>query len=157
MKTILNSTQRKQQLKRLRTLRPETIAKWGLLTPGDLLPHLTDPFKIATGEFEAKTVNSFFSTAVGRFLAIYMMPRWPRGAPTHPKTDITKDGRKGKDFEKDMSELINAIDRFVQLSAQMKFHDHAIFGKLSNKVWGIVMNKHLDHHFRQFGIYNLSL
>jgi hypothetical protein len=152
MQTLLNPIQKSRQLKRLHTLTPNTVPHWGLLTAGNLLPHLTDPFKIALGEVVAIPAKSFFTTRIGKFAAIYLMPRWPEGAPTHPKTNITIDGRKGGDFEQDKKELIEAIDRFILFYSKIPYHEHPIFGKISNRTWGEVMNKHLDHHFRQFGL-----
>lgn len=148
----MDDKQRNTQLERLRRLTPKTKANWGVLTASDLLPHLTDPFRIALGEMEALPVNSFFTTGIGKFIAIFLMPRWPQGAPTHPKTNINIAGRKGKDFELDFKELIDAMERFVNSNSKMDFHQHPVFGTISNQTWGIVMNKHLDHHFRQFNL-----
>ncbi|MGH9801334.1 MAG: DUF1569 domain-containing protein, partial [Blastocatellia bacterium] len=30
--------------------------------------------------------------------------------------------------------------------------EHPAFGKLSTKDWGALTYKHMDHHFRQFGV-----
>ena len=152
MKTILDPEQKNKQLVRLQRLHPDTIPRWGRLTAGNLLPHLTDPFRIALGEFDVQPVRSFISTPLGRFMAIFLMPCWPKGAPTNPKTDISKEGRKGKVFEQDRQELVEVIERFIVACSSRRFHEHPMFGKLSNKTWGMVMNKHLDHHFRQFNI-----
>lgn len=113
MKTLMDYVQRKRQLERLQNLKPGTQPKWGALSASNLLPHLTDPFKIALGEMEAVPVKSFFTTGVGKFIAIFLMPRWPKGAPTHPKTNIAIAGRKGKDFEQDRKELVDTIARFI--------------------------------------------
>lgn len=152
MKTLMNPAQAAKQLERLERLLPETKPLWGLLTAGDLLPHLTDPFKIALGEMEATPVKSFFLTGIGKFAAIFLMPRWPKGSPTHPKTNIQLEGRKGSDFQVDKMELKETMGRFIHQYAIMSFNPHPIFGKLSNKTWAIVMNKHLEHHFRQFNL-----
>lgn len=150
MKTLMDPAELTRQLERLEKLNSETTPMWGLLTAGNLLPHLTDPFKIAMGEMEAIPVKSFFLTGIGKFAAIFLMPRWPKGAPTHPKTNIRLEGRKGSDFQADKKELIEAMVRFIEHYSMISFYPHPIFGKLSNKTWAIVMNKHLDHHFRQF-------
>jgi hypothetical protein len=152
MKTLMDPAQRAKQLQRLEHLHPQTKPLWGLLTAGDLLPHLTDPFKIAMGEMEAIPVESFFLTGLGKFAAIFLMPRWPKGAPTHPKTNIQIEGRKGADFQADKRELIETMVRFIDHYPIMSYYSHPIFGELSNKTWAIVMNKHLDHHFRQFNL-----
>lgn len=31
-------------------------------------------------------------------------------------------------------------------------HEHPFFGKMTGEDWGHLMYKHLDHHFRQFGV-----
>jgi hypothetical protein len=30
--------------------------------------------------------------------------------------------------------------------------EHPAFGRMSRRVWGVLGYRHLDHHFRQFGV-----
>ncbi len=80
------------------------------------------------------------------------MKQWPKSPPTHPKYNIEKEGRRGTNFEKDRAELFATIERFGNMPPGTQFKDHSAFGKISYKTWGFVMNKHIDHHCRQFGI-----
>ena len=152
MPTLFDAQQREYQINRLKKLTPGTKPAWGKLTAGDLLPHLTDPFRTAFGEYEALPKKSFFTTRFGKWLLIYGMKQWPKSPPTHPKYNIEKEGRRGTNFEKDRAELFATIERFGNMPPGTQFKDHSAFGKISYKTWGFVMNKHIDHHCRQFGI-----
>ena len=151
MPTIFDTLQRKILINRLSMLGVDTKPLWGNLTARNLLQHLTDLFKIALGELEATPIKSFFSTSIGKWLAIYVIP-WPKSPLSHPSLDITKGGRHGINFITDMSELKAAIERFVTNKDIIRFFAHPVLGEISNKSWGYIMNKHLEHHLKQFNL-----
>lgn len=150
MPTLFDPIQKQKQIDRLKNLRPETIPDWGKLTAVNLLPHLADPMRAGLGEIEVPLKKSFFSTHMGRWLIIYGIKQWPKGAPTSPKFNIEKEGRYGANFENDMAELLMVIERFCDLRAEGKLKTHPAFGNISHKTWGYLMNKHIEHHLRQF-------
>ena len=152
MATLFDPQHKQKQINRLKNLRPDVKPAWGRLTAGDLFPHLADPMRTALGEYEAHAPKSFFTTKFGKWLLIYGVKKWPESPPTHPKYDITKEGRKGTDFEKDRAELIDVIERFAATPSSAGFKDHAVFGKLSHATYGHLMDKHIEHHCRQFGV-----
>jgi hypothetical protein len=152
MATLFDPLQRQHQIDRLQKLTPDTKPAWGKLAAVDLVPHLTDPFRTALGEYDAPPERSFFTTKFGKWLLIYGMKKWPKSPPTHPKYDPEKHGRKGTDFENDKTALFNVIERFSSMPPSTKFRQHSAFGKISYKTWGFVMNKHIEHHCRQFGL-----
>ncbi|HTL83272.1 MAG TPA: hypothetical protein VL651_16270 [Bacteroidia bacterium] len=152
-KTLFDPAQREYQVARLRALRPETPAAWGKLTAPDLLPHLADPIHVALGEREVpNTDQRFYKTRLGKWLVIYVVPKWPKAPPTAPEFDITQLGRRGTDFENDREELFEAIHRFAISSIPDHVPMHPVFGEISWKTWGYLMNKHIEHHCRQFGL-----
>lgn len=152
MPTLFDPVQRQKQITRLKKLRPDTRPAWGRMTAGDLLPHLADPMRTAIGQYPVAPWPTFWSTKLGQWLVIYGTPKWPKGAATNPKYDISQEGRKGGDFQEDMVSLLTVLERFVDLSDAMEFYPHGSVGKISNASWGRLMDKHFEHHFRQFGI-----
>ncbi len=152
MPTLFDPAQRQKQISRIKKLQPGTQPAWGRLTAGNLLPHLADPIRTAMGEIEVPAKSSFLSSKFGSWLIIYGIRQWPKSSPTSPKYDTSKDGRKGTDFDKDMAELIGVIERFAAMPPGTQFKTHPGFGNLSRKTWGYLMNKHIEHHLRQFGL-----
>ena len=87
--------------------------------------------------------------AIALCLAALASPAAAQNAPTGPDYKIA-----------DEPDLDKTRERLTQLIA--KFHDsgepgldgnvHPFFGPLTGKQWGETQYKHLDHHFRQFGV-----
>jgi hypothetical protein len=153
MPTLYNEAQRKKQIARLQNLKPGSKPAWGKLTSHNLLPHLADPILVALGDYKVELNDAkFFKTKFGKWLIIYGIPRWPKSAPTAPEFDITRYGRKGNDFEKDKKDLFEIIERFGNAKEPSLVPPHPVFGKISWKTWGYLMNKHIEHHCRQFGL-----
>ena len=74
--------------------------------------------------------------------------RFRRGAPTAREITITDP----RDFEQEKAHFIVGFLKAAQGPAQITQPIHPFFGKLTNDQWGVLLYKHLDHHFRQFGV-----
>lgn len=134
-------------LKRLEELRPETRAAWGKFTPARMLAHCADAMRAGLGELPVKPKPGPLRSWPLRKLLIYVAP-WPKGAPTAP--ELIPEG--DPDFETAKGELRSALVRFVTAGPAGKFAEHAAFGALTGKDWGALTYRHLDHHWRQFGL-----
>lgn len=151
MKNLLKAADRDQLISRLDNLRPESQRRWGAMSATQVVPHLTDPLWVAVGDRHAEPMGGIFSKFPVRPLVIWVMP-WPKGAPTAEEFIQGKKGTPPTDFEKDKQTLLLAIHRFVHHAGQSNFQPSPVFGQLSNRAWGRLMWRHLDHHLRQFGI-----
>jgi len=152
-KTLFNKEQKEKLVDQLKRLTPGSKPGWGNLTADNLLPHLEDPLLVGLGEYEVKSMRkSFLNSRFGRWFIIYGMKRWPKSAPTAPEFDITRYGRRGRNFEDDRQKLFDTIERFSKLKPDSKLPDHPVFGNISYSTWGYVMNKHIEHHCMQFGL-----
>ncbi|MBC7523286.1 MAG: DUF1569 domain-containing protein [Flavobacterium sp.] len=57
------------------------------------------------------------------------------------------------DFEKEKANLKAKIYELGQKGEDViKVKTHPFFGKMSPSEWGVLFYKHLDHHFKQFGV-----
>ncbi|MEO6592591.1 MAG: hypothetical protein ABIO52_09730 [Gemmatimonadaceae bacterium] len=48
--------------------------------------------------------------------------------------------------------LRGLINGFGASNPGQKFPEHPAFGQLTPKAWGVLGYRHIDHHFRQFGV-----
>lgn len=55
-------------------------------------------------------------------------------------------------FDADKAELLRVIRALRPPDSDEAAGDHPIFGRMSVRDWGVLLYKHTDHHFRQFGI-----
>jgi hypothetical protein len=116
-----------------------------------VIVHLTDPFRAALGERTAHKMPGLFSKWPLNKFIVYLMP-WPKGAPTAPEFIQGVKGTPSETFEKDKKELFRFIEKFVSVEKEMKFQPSPVFGKITNKDWGRLMWRHVNHHLKQFGL-----
>ena len=55
-------------------------------------------------------------------------------------------------FAVELDNFLISFDRFVAKPEGNKFSPHPIFGEMNRDEWGKIAYKHIDHHFRQFGV-----
>ena len=74
---------------------------------------------------------------------------WKKNLPTAPQF-IVKDSRN---FDTEKNELLSLINKFHKSTpSSIEKIVHPMFGKFTGEQWGRIMYKHLDHHFKQFGV-----
>ena len=104
---------------------------------------------MATGKVPMK--QAFIGKAIGWIFKGKFVGEQPfsKNAPTGP-TLIIKDE---PDFEATRERLSDLISHLHSLGESgTDGNVHGFFGPLTGKQWGETQYKHLDHHFRQFGV-----
>ena len=149
MNNLFTQTDVSNILSRLDKLTAESQRKWGLMTVDQMLAHCVAALKVANGEATPKRI--FIGRIMGPIVKNNYLGEkpFPRSTPTD-KTFIIKDRR---DFENEKQILKEQINKFASGGeAGVTVHPHSFFGRLTPLQWSIGMWKHLDHHFRQFGV-----
>ena len=82
MKTLANASDRAEIVQRLRAIGPESQRRWGKMTVGEMICHLSDAFRVATGEKEAKPISTWFKRSVMKWAALELPMQWPHGVST---------------------------------------------------------------------------
>ncbi len=147
MKTIWEPEAREELLARANQLKADLPARWGQMSCARMLTHVTDGIRMTMGEMEIAPKNTPFKFAPLRYLIIYVLP-FPKGAPTAPELIERVPG----EWEREIASFKEAFGRLVASNNRADWPEHPAFGKLSKKDWGALSYKHLDHHFRQFGV-----
>jgi hypothetical protein len=147
-RTIFDATSRQQLLDRVARLRPDSARRWGRMTPNEMMCHLEDSVRVATGEAPAKSRPSFMSNPVLRTLIIHYVP-WPKGrAKTVPEMQATQPS----EFEADRQRLQAWLSKAGERGAAARWATHPAFGKMSGRDYGVLIYRHVDYHLRQFGV-----
>ena len=146
--SIFNPNDREALLQRLAKLRPESQRQWGKMNADQMVCHLIDSLEVASGSKPATSKNNFMSNPLLRYLIVYVIP-WPKGkAQTVPEMLSTKPTQ----WQADVNTLREQLNGAVQRGENGKWAPHPAFGKISGKMYGTLIYKHFDHHFRQFGV-----
>lgn len=134
---------------RLRRLAPDARAKWGRMTAHQMVCHLNDSFRVGMGEKYASPASSFLQRTLVKWIALHTSLRWPHGVPTRPEVEQGVGGTAPVDWDRDCAALDSLMKLFSQHPA---FGAHPTFSTMSGHDWLIWGYRHVDHHFRQFGV-----
>jgi len=136
-------------VKRVENLRRETRSVWGKMNLLQMLEHCSLQLQLALGMIQQSTFEgpSIMRTNLGRWLALYAMP-WSKNLRTPSKMNMHLNNTPVPDFENAKEQLLELLNE-VKTSQELK--PHPFFGPMSQKDWGRLIWKHLDHHLKQFG------
>jgi hypothetical protein len=148
MKSLLNPAEFEEVILRLENCTPQSKAVWGKMDVAQMLAHCSNTFEVATGEkiLKRSLLGYLFGGMVKKKWLGNMDP-FEHNSPTDPYFKMVD----SKAFEKEKARLKSYIEKFHRGGKEkVTTSTHSFFGYLSAEEWGVLMYKHLDHHFRQF-------
>jgi len=148
MSTLAHAATKATIRQRIERLTPVTTRQWGRMTPHQMVCHLTDGYRMSSGERQPKAVDNFISRSVVRWVALHTSLAWPKGVKTAAEADQEQGGTKPVEWDRDIEELLRRVDAFKALEG----HAHPMFGPLTEDEWNVWGFRHADHHLRQFGL-----
>ena len=147
MKSMWQEATQREMADRLAGLAPDRAAQWGRMTAPRMVAHLTQSFKSAVGELRVAPRSGPLRYSPLKELVIYWLP-FPKNVPTSPEMLALEP----MEWAADVAQLQDLMRRFAAKDPKSAWPEHAAFGRLSGAQWGILMYRHADHHFRQFGV-----
>lgn len=147
MKTLWQEEARREIIQRLANLNGDSKPGWGKMNCPQMLAHVADGLRMALGGLKTAPKKSFLRFRPVKYLIIYHLP-FPKGAPTAPELV----SRPAENIEKEISAIKDLIEQFAEREKVVEWAPHPAFGKLSNRDWGVLGYKHIDHHLKQFGV-----
>jgi hypothetical protein len=93
MKTLSNSADKQEVLRRLGKLKANQARRWGKMSCHQMVVHLCDAFLCPMGEKTASSKTPPIPQGMFRWLALYFPMKWPRGVPTRPEMSKASAGR----------------------------------------------------------------
>ncbi len=149
MPTLFDPASEQQLRARIRRLDPLTPARWGKFTAPTMVCHLIDAYRVPIGELPVKSKGAKLAFPPLRWLILNVLP-FPKGAPTAPEYLTTKPAA----WDRGIARLDEYVTRFLDFgrSPSPKWAFHPAFGQMNTEQWGILAQRHTDHHLRQFGV-----
>jgi hypothetical protein len=148
-KTMWQGESRAELCGRADRLAPDAPARWGKFTAPKMLVHVVDGLRMALGELECAPKNVPLRYTPIKQFVIYWMP-FPRGAPTAP--ELLSRQVPIEAWGSEVGAFHDAIARFAAAAGRSPWPDHPAFGRLTERDWGVLAYRHVDHHFTQFGV-----
>ncbi len=147
MGSMHSEIDRRVLMERARRLTSGTEAKWGKMNAAQMVAHLTNSIRMATGELPVAGKRHAARLFPLKQLLIYVLPM-PKNLPT-AKELIS---RVPEPFSGEVEALGTALDDFASRPRDYAWPAHPIFGTMSRRDWGALAYRHSDHHLRQFGV-----
>ena len=130
---------------RITRLMPESKAQWGRMSAPQMVCHLAESLKMALGELPVQPKRVPIRYPPLKQFIVYLAP-FPKNVPTAPELLA----RSPRDWQADVADLRALVDRFEPRDGA-SWPEHPAFGKLSERAWGVLVYRHMDHHLKQFG------
>lgn len=147
MTSLWDAGARQELHRRLKRLNPHSQRRWGRLSVEQMLAHVAAGLRMATGELPVKPKPGPLRRWPLNRLVIHWLP-WPKGAPTAPELLA----REPEELEREKAALTALIEQVAERRAKTDGVEHPAFGRLSEKDWGALGYRHIDHHLKQFGL-----
>jgi hypothetical protein len=152
LKTLVRPQDKAEILRRLKTVRPESARRWGRMSPHEMVCHLSDAFRMATGAKQVSAATGPLQRTLVKWIALYAPLPWMSGILTRPEIDQERGGTRPTDFAADVSQLEMLVEVIATAPpGTLAGQAHPIFGRMSDAAWLRWGYLHMDHHLRQFG------
>jgi Protein of unknown function (DUF1569) len=139
---------RRQEIKdRVARVTPDRKPRWGRMSAAQMVCHLAESLKMTLGELPVMRKRVPIRYPPLKQLIVYMAP-FPKNMPTAPELLA----RAPRDWQADVTDLLALVDRLTPRGASGRWPEHPAFGPLSERAWGVLVYRHMDHHLKQFGV-----
>jgi hypothetical protein len=146
-KSVFQAAARKELQQRLVQLAPERAPLWGRMNAPKMVAHLADSLRMALGEIQPAPIGGPLRLPGLKHLAILVLP-WPKGVRTAPELIA----RPPAAWTGEVLTVSALLERVAARPLEGAWPRHPAFGRMSGRLWGALVYRHCDHHFRQFGI-----
>ena len=146
MKTLWNPAHRREIDARILQLTPAHTPRWGRMTAPQMVVHLADALRMATGELRIPMRKTPFRYPVLKQLLLYVVPI-PKGLPTARELQ-----RAPGKWDAGIADLRAMLESFASRDRKAPWPPHPVFGPIGAHGWGVLTRRHIDHHLRQFGV-----
>lgn len=149
MPDIFNLEDNEILISRLQKLNPDKVPQWGKMNVSQMVLHCQKPLEVAEGKILLK--RNLFGYLFGKMAKKSFLKEedLKKSLPTAPEFKITEN----PDFENEWELLIALVKKFGAKGPKIITNKtHPFFGEMTEKEWGTLQYKHLDHHLKQFDV-----
>lgn len=151
MMTLARASDADDIVRRLRRVRPDSAARWGRMSAHQMICHLADALRMATGERAVSAASGVLHRTILKWITLYGPLPWPAGIMTRPELDQECGGTRPADFTSDVRH-VETLLALIGTQHKRPWPAHPIFGRMSRTAWLRWGYLHTDHHLRQFGV-----
>lgn len=132
---------------RLAALTENSQAKWGKMTPGQMLAHCQAPLNIMLEKEDYGLKPNWLINVLFK-KSLYNDSPMRKNLPTAKGLKQ----REPKDFNQEKTKIEVLLNEVNAQRDRQEWAPHPAFGKFTASQYGKIQYKHLDHHLKQFGV-----
>ena len=151
LNTLADDRRRRDLVRRLRSLRPDSAPRWGRMSVHQMVCHLRDACRMAIGDRRATPIGSLRDRTLIKWIALYLPVTWPEGIQTVRELDPESMPAPASAFDVDVDVVVSLLQEMAAKDRSFVWPPHPIFGAMSRAAWLRWGWLHTDHHLRQFG------
>jgi len=127
---------------------PANPRQWGTMNVSQMLHHLNLASGSALGFYKLPDESYLVSRTLFRWILVDWFPEQPVGLRLPKGFKIPHTAQFDFDFEK--QQLLNILDAAWHARSAADWQPHPMFGPMTVKEWGKLLQIHIDYHLRQF-------
>jgi hypothetical protein len=139
---------RQEYLRRVASVTPQSPRQWGTMEVDQVLHHLNLACGASQGFYDLPDESYLTSRTLFKWILVDWYPEQPVGLRFPTGFKIPHAQRFEFAYEK--SQLLKILEADWNARTADAWKPHPMFGKMTVKEWGKLLQIHVDYHLRQF-------
>jgi len=139
---------RQEYRRRVESVTPHSPRQWGTMEPEQMLHHLNLARGASLGLYNLPDESYLTSRSFFKWILVDWFPEQPIGLRLPAGFKIPHSQRF--DFAYEKAQLLKILDAAWNARTADAWKPHPMFGKMTTKEWGKLLQIHVDYHLRQF-------
>ena len=139
---------RQEYRRRVESVTPNSQRQWGTMEVDQMLHHLNLACGGSQGFYDLPDESYLISRTLFKWILVDWYPEQPVGLRLPTGFKIPHSQRFEFAYEK--SQLLKILEVDWNARTEEAWQPHPMFGKMTPKEWGKLLQIHVDYHLRQF-------
>ena len=134
--------------RRIERVTPESPRQWGTMEVDQMLHHLNLASGGSLGFYDVPDESNLLTRTVGKWITVDLFEEQPVGLRIPKGFKIQHSQRF--DFAYEKAQLLEIVEAAWHARTDEAWKPHPLFGRMTARQWGKLLQMHLDYNLRQF-------
>ncbi len=139
---------RHEYRQRIESVTLQSARQWGTMNVDQMLHHLNLACGGSLGFYDLPDESNLATRTVGKWVIVDWLPEQPVGLRVPKGFKIPHWQRF--DFAYEKTQLLKIVETASHARSDAAWKPHPLFGRMTPREWGKLLQMHLDYHLRQF-------